>query len=265
MKKGIYALALCALVAATAVAITPTKDDKKPIVVDKMCYAEEIIEYDEEEQNIQLIEEGDDCENCVSICVRGKSELSLSPDRAVIYAVIENLDTDLTKSKDNNYTAFDNVVSALKASGVNDQQICLEYFNCAPSYDYSSGRTLQGYMTSTSFTVEVEEIENIKTYIDVMTENGVTCICNIKYQLSTMDEEYTNALALACENAKAKAVKLLGNDNLKLVKIKEEMIFSSNNLCRNYVEGVSSDLMGKINIEASVFAEFEAEQGAKAV
>lgn len=252
--------------------LAPTRDDKKPIVVDKMCYAEEkVFQYEEEplkEYEVVTsldVKEDEECEDCVSICVRGSYTSMVSPDKATIYAVIENLDTDMKNSKELNYTAFDKVVSSLKGRGLSEEQICLEYFSCCPSYDYSNGRTLQGYMTSTSFTVQVDEIGNLKTYIDAMTENGVTSICNIKYELSDMEEQYSQALSGAYENARTKAEKLLGNEDLKLVRIREEMVFSSNNLCRSYVEGVSTDLIGKVQIEAMVSAEFEAVEGATEV
>ena len=276
MKKCLLSLILVALLGTSGVvASAPIKKDDKPIVVDKVCYAEEIIEYESDDNIIKVDNEDettntekenvDECEDCATICVMGKATSSVSPDSATICGVIEVLDTDISISKENNFSAFDKVVSALKESGLNEEQISLEYFSCCPSYDYSSGRTLQGYMTSTTFTVKVDNIENLKTYIDVMTENGTTGICNIQYQLSTMEEEYSNALASAYENAKSKANKLLGQDNLKLVSIKEEMVFASNNLCRSYVEGVSAGLMGKIQIEARVFAEFEAIEGSSQV
>lgn len=308
MKKILVPLALAVIIGgATGVAMAPQRDkDKKPIVVDKMCYAKEVgreeFSFDEDfelrftsedsetkehdlktEEKIKVIDEiggenetvveyqdeltdvQEECEDCVSICVRGKSVLSVVPDKATIYAVIENMDTDMVKSKDLNYNAFDGVVQALKNSGAEDEQICMQHFNCLPSYDYNNERTLQGYLTTTSFSVKVEQIEDIKTIIDTMTENGVTTICNIQYEVSTLEEEYSNALSSAFENARSKAVKLLGNENLRLVSVKEEMIFSSNNLCRSYVEGVSSSLIGKIDIEAHVYAEFEAINGATAV
>jgi len=265
MKKNIFCLLLTLLIGIGAFNISvPVRDDKKPIVVDKMCYAEEIVEYEgEDESKIEITESEDDeeCDECVSICVQGKSITSFSPDKATIFAVIENIDTEMTNSKELNYTSFDKVVSALKDAGLNEDQICLEYFSCCPSYDYTSGRTLQGYMTSTSFTVKVDDISNIKTIVDVMTKNGVTSVCNIQYELSTMEEEYSNALTQAYENAKIKAQKLLGEEKLKLVKIKEEMVFSRNNILRSYVEGSSSNLVGKIEIEARVFAEFEGVEG----
>lgn len=267
MKKGILCLAGIVLIGGLGLScFAPVRDDKKPIVVDKMCYAEEIVEYEAVESEIEIDDEDDDgCEECVCICVRGRSVSSVSPDKATIFAVIENLDTDITKSKDLNYQTFDGVVSSLKNAGLSEEQVCLDYFNCSPSYDYTNGRTLQGYMTSTAFTVKVDDLGNLKSYIDVMTENGVTNICNVQYELSSMDEEYSNALADAFENARMKAVKLLGSEDLRLVKIKEEMVFSSNNLCKSYVEGVSSDVMGKIEIEARVLAEFESANDATAV
>lgn len=265
MKKGLLCLAGAILIGGLGLStLAPVKDDKKPIVVDKMCYAEEIVEYEAVQPEIEITED-EQCEDCVCICVRGLSTSSITPDKATIFAVIENLDTDISKSKDLNYEIFDNVVSSLKGAGLEDQQICLDYFNCSPSYDYTNGRTLQGYMTSTAFNVKVDNLDNLKSYIDVMTENGVTSICNIEYQLSSMDEEYSNALSNAFENARMKAIKLLGNEDLKLIAIREEMVFSSNSLCKNYVEGVSSGLVGKIEIEARVLAEFESARSATAV
>lgn len=260
MKKGILAFALVFLLSGTIVAnFAPTRDDKKPIVVDKVCYAQEIVEYetDESENEIQTaVEEDDKCESCATICVRGKSKVSLSPDRATIYAIIENLDEDMKASKDSNYSTFDQVINALENNGISEENISLENFNCCPSYDYSQGKTLQGYVTTTTFTVKVDEIKNLKTCVDVMTENGVSGIYNIKYEVSTMDAEYTNALTSAFENAKEKASKILSNDNLKLVKVREEMVFASN-LCRAFSEVLSTEMLGKIEIEASIMAEFE--------
>lgn len=263
MKKLLLPLALIFLISGMGCAtIIPLPKDKKPIVVEKMCYAEDVIEYETEEENNSVLSEeelGEKCEDCATILVRGKSVISAKPDSAIIYAVIENANSDMKASKDANYEMFDGVVSSLKNIGAAEEEICLQYFSCCPNYDYSNGRTLQGYMTSTSFSVKVDNIDNIKNYIDTMTENGATSICNIQYQLSSIDEQYSSALSSAYENAKEKATKLLGNDKLKLVKIREEMVFSSNSIARSYVEGVSTGLMGKIEIEARVLAEFETE------
>lgn len=279
MKKSLICLtlALALLCGGTLVTLNaPTRDDKKPIVVDKMCYAEEIVEYESDEYEVgsfeirNSVEENEseskeNCENCACVCVTGKSTLSLSPDSAKICAVIEILDTDITKSKEANFEAFDKVVEALKKDGISEEKIVLENFRCCPSYDYSNGRTLQGYMTTTTLCVEVDELANLKSYIDTMTENGVTCVCNVQYMLSSMEEEYSNALASAFANAQEKASKLLGRDDLRLVRVREERVFAPFTLCRNYVDGVSNDIVGKIEIEACVVAVFETDTSATAV
>lgn len=261
MKKFIFCLALVSLLSGLGFVSAPVPENKKPIVVDKFSYAQEIIEYESEEdktevETIAQTEIQEDCQECICVCVRGSSKISKSPDRAKICAAIEILDTDMNKSKEDNFNTFDKIVSALKKKGLTEEQITLEYFNCCPSYDYTNGKTLQGYLTDTTFCVQLDNIADLKSYIDVLTENGVTSIYNIEYQLSTLEAEYASALASALENAKTKASTMLGSEDIKLVSIKEEMVFSQNNLCRSYVEGTSTELVGKIEVQARICAEF---------
>ncbi len=258
MKKILIPLAFILFLGGVgAASLAPVRKDDKPIVVEKMCYAEEIVEY-ETEDNLILGDEVEDCDECATICVRGKSVSAVSPDSATIFAVIENMGADMKNSKDENYSVFDKVIASLKNIGAVEEEISLQYFSCSPYYDYTNGKTLQGYITSTSFSVKVGDVKRIKDYVDTMTENGISSICNIQYELSTLDEEYSSALSSAYENAKQKAKNLLGKEELKLVKIREEMVFASSSLARNYAENISADLIGKIEIQACVWAEFEA-------
>lgn len=261
MKKLLIPLALILFLGgAGAVTTVPVRKDRKPIVVEKMCYAEEIEAKDLQENEIsfEIENEDDDCQS-TTICVLGKAVVSVSPDSATIYAVIENMDGEMKISKDKNYQVFDSVVSLLKKKGLSEDQISLKYFSCSPYYDYASGKTLQGYMTSTSFSVKVDNLSKVKEYVDIMTENGVSGICNIEYEVSTIDQQYSSALSSAYQNAREKAISLLGEENLKLVKIKEERLFSSSTLARNFSEILATELVGKIEIQASVWAEFETE------
>ncbi len=61
----------------------------------------------------------------------------------------------------------------------------------------------------------------------------------------------------AVENSKEKAAKVLGRNDLKIVSVKEEYVYSCNSLYRNYMDDMSaSDLIGKLEIEARVLVEF---------
>jgi len=258
---SIFAFALCFTMLTGVCA-----PKKKPILAKELSYAEEVIEYTFEEidefdssENTEINQEDntdeDCCETCV--CVIGKAKLTLSPDMATITACIEKFNEELNLSKNENLEILDKVMVALKDAGVGEDKITLDFFNAYPSYDYNSGRSPIGFYSKSCFSFEVDNIEKIPTYINVLTENGVTDICNVCYSLSNIEEEYNNALTQALENAKNKAVKLFGSENYKICGIKEENVFSTSMLCRNYVENLSSSLMGKVEIEARVNVVFK--------
>lgn len=195
-------------------------------------------------------------EQQMELCVIGKASKSVSPDYAKITAVIETLDSDMVKSKDSNFSTFEKVLEALKAQGIAEEDIILESYTSYPSYDYNSGKSLVGYYTITTFTFNVDNLDNIKNYVDVATENGVTSIRNINYELSNMDEVYQDVLMMAIDNAKEKAEKICGEE-VAIKSVKEEYVYSCTSLYRNYNENLSQSLMGCIDVEARVSVEFE--------
>ncbi len=272
-KKFLISFAVVILACLLVLGGTSMDIKRKIIRAQERSYAE-VIEYENEETNSDIVnvdgeviedetvsdsEIDDKVEQSeeVSICVFGKSKVSLSPDLARISACIEIYNTDMVKAKEENFSNFEGVIDALKELGIDKDNIILDHFSCYPNHDYEQGRRVVGYYSTTSFSVKLDNLEKIKECVNVMTEKGVTNINNIVYEVSDIDEQYNNALSSAVENSKAKAVKLLGREDLNIVSIKEEYVYSSNNLYRNYAEDLSaSDLIGKIDIEARVLVEF---------
>lgn len=278
MKKQILkgAFALGCLTLALFSVVKTEAEKKKPIIMKQMVAAEEVVDekLDEEifvsaepeevetqedqtkkDNPVMTVEYSDDED--VSICVFGKAHVSVVPDCAVIFARIETLDNDISLSKENNFNAFERVASAVEEKGLAKENVKLEFFGCQPSYDYSSGKSLNGYYSTTTFSVSLPEIDSLGEYLDILTQNGVTAIDNISYKVSNLDEQYNLTLSAAVENAKAKAEKLAG-EGLNLVRVKEECVYCCNNLMRQYSEGVApTDYLGKVEIEAQVMAVFE--------
>lgn len=242
MKRFLSLSLLALLLAGGAFGMTMSL---KPMIIDK-ARAEEIIEYQtEESEELQL-------------CVIGNASKKVSPDSAKITAVIETLDMDMSKSKDDNFEIFDKVLASLKDGGIDENKIVLESFTSYPSYDYNAGKTLIGYYAITTFTFDVENLDNIKTYIDTITKKGVTSIRNITYQLSNIDEIYQDVLLMAIDNAKAKAEKVTGGQSLSIKGIKEEYVYSCSTLYRTYSESLENNaLAGSIEVSAKVTVEFE--------
>ena len=208
--------------------------------------------------NIEPREESsiENADEHMELCVIGSASKSVSPDYAKITAVIETLDSDKVKAKDTNFSTFEKVLQALKGQGIDEDDIVLESYTSYPNYDYSMGRNLAGYYTITTFTFNVDNLDNIKTLVDTATENGVTSIRNINYELSNMDEVYQDVLMEAIDNAKSKAEKISGGD-VTVKSVKEEYVYSCTNLYRTYAENISQALMGCIDVEARVTVEFE--------
>ena len=192
----------------------------------------------------------------MELCIIGKASKNVSPDSAKVTAVIETLDSDMVKSKDNNFQAFDKVVNALKGAGLSDDKIVMDSFVSYPSYDYNGGKSLTGYYTITTISFDVDNIEKIKNLVDIVTENGATSIRNIQYCCSNLDEIYEEVLMMAIDNAKAKAEKI-GGGQLQIKSVKEEYVYSCSSLYRTYAENVSNSLVGSIEVEARVNVEFE--------
>lgn len=192
----------------------------------------------------------------MELCIIGNASKSVSPDYAKITAVIETLDSDMVKSKDTNFEIFEKVLKALKDKGIAEEDIVLDSYTSYPSYDYSMGKSLVGYYTLTTFTFNVDNLDNIKSFVDTATENGVTSIRNINYELSNMDEVYQEVLMMAIDNAKAKAEKISGGE-VTIKSVKEEYVYSCTSLYRTYAENISQSLVGCIDIEARVSVEFE--------
>lgn len=192
-----------------------------------------------------------------SICITGEATTSVTPDIAIIYASIETLDMDMNKSKDLNFEAFDKVVAALKELGIEKEDIIFEGFSSYPNYDYTSGKTMTGYHSVTSYSVHVDDLNSIKKVVDTMTTNGTTNIRNINYEISNLDSIYEEVLSSALENAKLKAEKLTQKTDLKIVNIKEEAVYSSTSLYKTYSEALQNNsLIGQLDIKARVTVKF---------
>lgn len=193
---------------------------------------------------------------CVTVI--GNATSSMKPDKAYVSVQIETLDSDMKKSKDDNFAFFDKITNLLKENGLNDSDIVFDSFYSYPSYDYSGTRTLNGYYCQTTLTFAVNDLENLQNLISIVSENGITKVSNIRYEVSTKDQVYSDVMLKALENAKEKAKNLTGKEDLSIKSIKEESVYSSSCLYKNYYEGANiADFLGDIEVEARVVVEFE--------
>lgn len=203
-------------------------------------------------RSLSTINYDQESEDDVFVSVIGNGKTEVSPDCAYIYANIETFDSDQTSSREKNLEIFQKVANILKDKNIDKDDIVLQYFSSfnRPS---NSGNC---YHTTSNFNVKLCDLTSLKTICDLLLENGVTSISNINYEISTLEEIYSQTLVKAIENAKEKAQKILNKTDLNVVKIKEECIYSCDNLYRNYSDFADGEnYVGKLQIEARVLVD----------
>lgn len=196
-------------------------------------------------------------DNFASVSVIGEATTEISPDRAKISASIQTLSSEMSEAKDKNFEILDCAIKALVDFGIERESITTEYFTCHPSYDNCYDRSVQGFYATTNFSFCINNLEDIKGAIDVITDCGVTSVRNINYEISNYDEIYSQTMSSALENAKVKAKNLVGGEDLPVLSINEEYVYCCGNLYKDYSEAmVENDLVGKITITAKLKVEF---------
>ena len=209
---------------------------KKPIIM-KEAYAEEM--------------EIDD----TTIVVSGHAREAVMPNQVLVSAYIENVNDDINLSREENLNSYNRIISILGEKGVEQSDFTVDYISSQPRYSYDGERTLLGYFSTTSFTFAIDDVDNINDYLQILTENGVSGISNVKYQISNIEEEYNDLLSKAVANAKAKAERVLG-EGVSIVKIREEGLHSASSYARTVLEKGNLSFSGKIELEANVIVEF---------
>lgn len=143
-----------------------------------------------------------------TMSVSGQAKVSASPDIAYITlgVITENLDAKTAQKA--NATAMDKVITAIKASGVKNEDIKTVNYSIYPKYDYSQNTgisTIVGYSVNNSVSVTVRDLEKTGNIIDAAADSGVNVSSSISFDLSNYEKYYNDALKNAVLAAKRKA------------------------------------------------------------
>ena len=150
------------------------------------------------------------------IWVSGHGTISVAPDLAVLDIGVETRAANVSEANSQASMAMDAVIEALKAKGVNDEDIQTNRFSIYPRYDYieeekdgvRSGReVLVGYRVRNNATVKLRDIDAAGDVIDdVVTAGGDSVRINgIDFTLEDPKPKMAELREMAVADAKAKA------------------------------------------------------------
>jgi len=163
------------------------------------------------------------------ISVTGEGEIYIKPDLGMVSFTVTNEAKTVDAAMTENTAKMNNVISAIKAQGVKEEDIKTTTFSISPRYEYpkdttypyySSGkRVLTGYDITQSVQVKIRDLTKAGTLISKATEAGANDVSDLSFVVDNEDEAKNAARDQAIEKAKAKAEQLASKLGVTLLKV----------------------------------------------
>ncbi len=144
------------------------------------------------------------------LTVRGSAEVRLEAEYALLSIGVETEHADVALAQKENAQRMERVLEALKDAGCLEQDLETGQFNIYSSYRYDSlpdGTQTASpvYHVSNTLNVTVRNLETAGSLIDRAIEAGANQMNGLTFHSGKTDSAYTQALTLACQDARAKA------------------------------------------------------------
>lgn len=157
----------------------------------------------------------------------GDAEISAVPDQAEISLGIDIQQSTVAAAQDEANQVINDITSALKKMGVDEEDIQTQSYQVYPDYDYSTEKSrIIGYRVSTRILVKLTDFEQLNQVIDTATSLGANQVGGVNFSLSENKQEELRkqarqeAIAEAKDNAQELA-KLAGVKLGKVVNVIE--------------------------------------------
>lgn len=145
-----------------------------------------------------------------TITALGNATVTLKPDLATFTVGVSTQETQVSAAQAANAAAMQQVIDALKALGMADEDLQTDNYSVNPVYDYQSSKlgdsqVLKAYTVSNTVAVTVRQLDQLPTLLDTAVQSGANEIYGVSFQSSQTAGAYDQALATAAEDAVRKA------------------------------------------------------------
>ncbi|HTN64296.1 MAG TPA: SIMPL domain-containing protein [Devosia sp.] len=216
-----------------------------------------------------------------TILIEGHGEVSATPDTAYVTSGVTTQGTTARDALDLNTAAMADLMSELKAAGIEPRDIQTSGFSVNPNYVYSEQRDdngyslppkINGYQVSNVVTVRVRALDNLGAILDKSVTVGANTINGISFAVADPAELLNEARKAAFADAKAKAELYATAAGARLEEIKS--INESQNfnqppqpyMAKAMVQSASADVPvsgGELSFAINVTVQWELEDAGK--
>lgn len=157
------------------------------------------------------------------IWVSGEGKVTAVPDTAILSLGIEAQAMTVAEAQAEANEAMNNVMDALEAAGIDEEDIQTRYFSIQEISRWDSDKQQEyivGYRVTNTVTVKVRQVENTGSVIDAVAAAGgdLTRINSISFTIDDPSDYYKDARVEAVADAAAKAKQLADAAGVKLGK-----------------------------------------------
>lgn len=141
------------------------------------------------------------------LIVTGEGSVSAVPDQALLTIGVITENQNLSVAQKENAEKTASVIQSLLSLGIPRSDIQTSRYSIEPQYNYENGQQIfRGYRVEHQLQVTVKSVSQTGQAIDQAVANGANSVSSIQFTVSSPDAFYNEALALAIQNARQKAV-----------------------------------------------------------
>jgi uncharacterized protein YggE len=160
--------------------------------------------------------------NFTRVTVTGDSQTKVAPDTAVITFSVVTQGKQAVDAQQENARKSEAVKKAVEAVSADAKtDVKTSGYSLEPEQDYYSGKMpkILGYQVRNTVTVSIDKLDRVGTVIDAATSAGANSVEGIRFVIAENSPAQGEALALASQQAMAKAEAVARSLNGKIVRV----------------------------------------------
>jgi len=196
-----------------------------------------------------------------TVNVSGTGSITVVPDIATVTLGVETRSGTAQNAIEQNNTTMSNVLTALSAMGINDADISTNNFWLHQNWNWTmdGNHTPDGYTVSNTLSITIRDLDNIGAIIGAAVNAGANVSHGIQFSIEDASAVYLQALALAVQDASAKAnaiASALGNSITSVISVTETNTWAAPTSWGDFDMGMMrtealSDAAASVPIQAS--------------
>jgi len=163
-----------------------------------------------------------------TLSLTGIATTMVKPDKVTVSLGVQTTNKTANAALAANSKTMNQVIDALKAAGVKDNETSTSSFSISPNYNYSQSSSsstasrITGFTVSNSIQIQSTNINNTSKWIDAAIAAGANTVDRIDFALSDkkLEETKNNLIKQAMQDARAKADIVASAAGMKIAGIR---------------------------------------------